>query len=84
MKDFKHYLEMVQLQQLIVVDEAAKKRTTTTIENIARAMNFSVKYAKRIWKKIYRSALKQYGDEGRAIATANSKLKTVIEAKKNK
>ena len=76
MKDFKHYFEEV--------DYLEGKTTDAGIKTIADEMEYPFAAAKKIWKKIYRSALKQYGDKGRAIATAHSKLKTVITAKKSK
>lgn len=84
MKSFEEYFEMTEEEDIEILDEAVKKRTTTTIENIAKDMGFPFKHARKIWKMIYKSALKQYGDEGRAIATANAGLKTSIKAKQSK
>jgi len=50
------------------------KKTTVGIRNIANRYEKEEKEVKRVFKKIYQKALDQYGDEGRAIATAYSVL----------
>lgn len=77
MKEFKEYLEQVELF-------SEGKTTDAGIQTIAKEMEYDFKSAKKIWKKIYRSALKQYGDEGKAIATAHAGLKQAIKAKRAK
>ena len=77
MRDFREYLEQVELF-------SEGKTTDAGIRTIAKEMEYGFKSAKKIWKKIYRSALKQYGDEGKAIATAHAGLKQAIKAKRKK
>ncbi len=78
MKEFKEYLEQIELF-------SEGKTTDAGIRTIAKEMEYGFKSAKRIWKKIYKSALKQYdGDEGKAIATAHAGLKQAIKAKRAK
>jgi hypothetical protein len=76
MKKFAEYMEEAAFLE--------GKTTDAGIKTIANEMEYPFPKAKKIWKKVYRNALKQYGDEGRAIATAHSALKTIIAAKKKK
>lgn len=81
MKSFEEYFESA---NQIIEEVRKEKKSIVAVRNIADEMGFPFASAKKIWKKIYRNALKQYGDEGKAIATAHSALKTTIAAKQNK